>query len=367
MTQSAASDGAPHGETPPAARHRNVRWLWLAGLLLATLFAGCSDSTSNDGTAATATVSLQADGATPGASVAARPSAGCSQAPPPAGLSEETLTVGADAGPYRQMVPSAAAEQKPLPLIIDLHGLGGTAADQALVTEFETLGEQQGAFVLTPDGLGPDRKIDLDFLTRLLDASEQRLCVDTARVFMDGMSLGGITTSTVGCQLTDRIAAIGLVSGLAFPGECELSRPLPVMVFFGKLDTVLQYYGGAGYSLTHEGPAPPPPTAPSAETQGSPPVETVVAQWAAANGCLTEPETTQVSPHVELRTFGGCAGGSAVEFYVISDGQHVWPGANLETFNRMCPDCRALGFQPTQEIKATPLLWDFWMQHPLAN
>jgi polyhydroxybutyrate depolymerase len=302
--------------------------------------------------------------------VAARPSAGCSQAAPAAGVTEQTLTVGTEAGTYREMVPSAAAAMEPLPLIIDLHGLGTTAAERAAGSEFETLGEQQNAFVLTPNGLGPASapgNNSLEFLTEFLDASEQRLCIDTARVFMGGMSLGGIIASTVGCQLEDRIAAIGVASGISFPDECQLSRPLPIMVFFGKLDTVAQYYGGLGYSFTHPGErAPPPPTAPPADTQGFPPVETVVAQWAAANGCLAGPETTQVSEHVERRTFVECAEGSAVEFYVISDGQHVWPGLNPETLDRQCPDCRAMGIEPTQEISATPLLWEFWMQHPLA-
>jgi len=303
--------------------------------------------------------------------VAARPSAGCSQAAPPAGVSEQTLTVGAEAGTYREMVPSAAAAKKPLPLIIRLHGLGVTVAVVALVNDFETLGEQQGAFVLTPNGLGPATASGNNspaFLKALLDASEQRLCIDTARVFMSGISLGGATASIVGCQLADRIAAIGVVSGIVFPAACHPSRPLPVMVFHGKLDTIFQYYGGIGYNATHPGErAPPPPTAPSADTQGGPPVETTVAQWAAADGCQTTPQTTQVSQHVELRTFGGCAGGSAVEFYVISDGQHAWPGANLKTWDRLVPDFHAAGIEPTQEIKATPLLWDFWMQHPLAQ
>lgn len=300
--------------------------------------------------------------------VASRPSSGCSQATPPAGVSEQTLTVGAEAGTYREMVPSAAAETEPLPLIIDLHGRSTTAVEQASITEFETLGEQQGAFVLTPSGLGPAPGTnDVNFLTQLLDASEQRLCIDTARVFMAGMSLGGIVASTAGCPLADRIAAIGVVSGISFPADCQLSRPLPVMVVFGKLDTVIQYYGGIGYNLINSDPAPPPPTAPPADTQGFPPVETVVAQWVTANGCLAEPEVTQVSPHVEHRTFGGCAGGSAVEFYVISDGQHAWAGANLETFARVYPQSGELGIEPTQEIQATPLLWDFFLQHSLAQ
>ncbi|MEX1253710.1 MAG: PHB depolymerase family esterase [Dehalococcoidia bacterium] len=371
MTQTTPPDEESGCDIPFPAPHRNVRWPWLAGLLLAALVAGCSDSTSNDGAGATAAVSPEADSEASGAAVAPRPSSGCSQATPNAGVSEQTLMVGAEAGTYREMIPSAAAETEPLPLIIDLHGLGAAVAVVAEAHEFETLGEQQGVFVLTPNGLGPASASGNNspaFLKALLDASEQRLCIDTARVFMGGISWGGITASTEACPLADRIAAIGVVSGIRFSAECQLSRPLPVMVFHGKLDTTVQYYGGLGYSFSHPGErAPPPPTAPPADTQGFPPVEPVVAQWAAADGCPAEPEVTQVSPHVERRTFGGCSEGSAVEFYVISDGQHVWPGVDLETFNRLCPDCLAIGIQPTQEIKATPLLWDFWMRHPLAN
>jgi polyhydroxybutyrate depolymerase len=290
---------------------------------------------------------------------------------PTAGVSQQTLMVGAEAGTYRQMIPSAAAERKPLPLIIDLHGLGAAIEKVAPVHGFETLGEQQGAFVLTPNGIGPASAPGNNtppFLTALLDASEQRLCIDTARVFMGGISLGGIIASTEGCSLADRIAAIGIVAGLRFNGACQLSRPLPVMVFHGKLDTSVQYYGGLGYNVTHPGErAPAPPTSPPANTQGFPPVETVVDQWAAADGCAAEPKAMQVSEHVERRTFLGCAEGSAVEFYVISDGQHAWPGADLETFNQVCPNCLSTGIQPTQEVQATPLLWVFWMKHPLRN
>ncbi len=280
--------------------------------------------------------------------------------------------VGAESGTYREMVPSVAAELEPLPLIIDVPGRGARVDKVALAHDFETLGERQGAFVLTPNGIGPASapgdNNNPAFLNALLDASEQRLCIDMARIFLGGISWGARISSTVGCQLADRIAAIGAVSGVVYDATCELSRPLPIMVFHGKLDTLVQYYGGIGYNLIHPTElAPPPPTSPPAETSGFPPVETIVAQWAAANGCRVEPEITQISETIELRTFVACAEGSAVDFYVISDGQHAWPGADLEVYNQICPGCLVTGILPTQEIRATALLWDFWMRHPLSR
>ncbi|MEX0751188.1 MAG: hypothetical protein WD359_10320 [Dehalococcoidia bacterium] len=361
---------------PNVARVPRIRSVSFATALVYTILViACSsdgDRTDRGGTTSSATESPKDAGGASAAVVAPRPSPGCSQAAPPAGISQQTIGVGADAGTYREMVPSAAVENEPLPLIIDVPGFGAAVERVALVHGFETLGEQQGAYILTPNGIGPasapGNNTNPAFLKAVLDASEQRLCIDMARVFAGGISWGGRVASTVGCHLADRIAAIGAVSGIAYDATCQLSRPLPVMVFHGKLDTSVQYYGGIGYNFTHPAElAPPPPTAPPADTQGFQPVETVVAQWAAADGCTPEPETTQVSEHVELRTFLGCAEGSAVEFYVISDGQHAWPGANLATFNEACPNCRSTGIQPTQEIDATRLLWDFWMQHPLAS
>jgi polyhydroxybutyrate depolymerase len=339
----------------------------LVGLAVA---CGGGDGATGDTAGTTPVVPADAGSAMEVAAVVPRASAGCAEAVPPAGTSEQALTVGDEAGTYRQMVPTAAAERKPLPVIIDLHGLGGTVERAALAHGFETLAEQEGAFVLTPNGLGPasaSGNNSPEFLEELLDANEQRLCIDVARVFMVGLSWGGRIASTAGCQFADRVAAIGAVSGSFFDAECRLVRPLPIMIFHGTLDTWVQYYGGLGYNFTHPGQrAPAPPTSSPADTQGFPPVESVVAQWAAANGCSAEPETTDVSANIELRMFLGCAEGAAVEFYVISDGQHAWPGADLETFNALCPDCLALGVQPTQEIDATKLLWDFWMRHPLA-
>lgn len=345
-------------------------------LILAAFAAACSSDSKSAKAPTSAPASPTA--VLSAAAVAPRPSPGCSQVAPAPGESAQTLTIGSDARTYRQLVPSAATDHEPLPLIIDLHGLTATAAEQASVSGFETLGEQRGAFVLTPQGLGTSAawhpntltgNPDIDFLTQLIDTSEQQFCIDTARVFMGGISLGGIMTSAMGCQLADRIAAIGLVSGIRFPDACQPARGLPVVVFWGKLDTVLPYYGGIGYSLTHEGPAPLPPTAPPADTQGFPPVETVLARWAAADGCQTTPQTTQVSQHVERRTFSGCAEGSAVEFYVISNGGHAWPGTPLEVLQRLVPaaDLAQAVASTTQEISATALLWDFWMQHPLVQ
>ncbi len=264
--------------------------------------------------------------------------------------------MGADQATYRQLVPAAAADPTPLPLIIVLHGGGTDAAWVAALTGFETLGEEQGAVVLTPQGIGQrllwdvdsfTGNVDIDFLTRLIDTSEQRFCIDTARVFMAGMSWGGLMTAMAGCQLTDRIAAIGIVSGVRFPAECKLSRPVPVMAFYGKLDTISPYGG----------------------VPGIPSVETVLAQWATADGCQAKPETTQVSEHVERRKFVGCAEGSAVEFYAVSNGVHIWPGTPLEILETLIPTDRLaeVAAGTTYEISATPLLWDFWMQHPLAQ
>jgi polyhydroxybutyrate depolymerase len=90
-----------------------------------------------------------------------------------------------------------------------------------------------------------------------------------------------------------------------------------------------------------------------------PPVEDSVAAWAARNGCAAAPTVTQVSEHVEQRTFTGCRNGDEVVFYVISNGGHTWPGSKAAATVDKDPETKGV---TTMEIDATKLAWAFFQR-----
>src|SRR6187397_2352185 len=59
------------------------------------------------------------------------------------GASEQDLTSGGRERSYRLFVPQGYDGRTPLPLVLELHGSGGTAEGQARTSLFELLGERE--------------------------------------------------------------------------------------------------------------------------------------------------------------------------------------------------------------------------------
>src|SRR5262245_53249700 len=83
------------------------------------------------------------------AAYAQSPSCDLSQAP---GVSMQQLTSGERQRAYRLYVPTGYDGHSRLPLVLDLHGSGGTAAGQARNSGFETLAASERFLVATLEG-----------------------------------------------------------------------------------------------------------------------------------------------------------------------------------------------------------------------
>src|SRR5688572_21464952 len=65
------------------------------------------------------------------------------------GVAEHRLRSSGRERTYRLFVPPGYDERTRLPLVLDLHGSGGTAAGQALNSRFEELAAREGVLVAT--------------------------------------------------------------------------------------------------------------------------------------------------------------------------------------------------------------------------
>jgi polyhydroxybutyrate depolymerase len=152
--------------------------------------------------------------------------------PHPSGVTQERLESGQRQRAYRLFVPPGYDAHSRLPLVLDLHGSGGTSAGQARTSGFEALATRTGFAVASLDADGArwnvpvatDRPDDVAYVSDVIDHVAARLCVDTARVYATGFSGGARMSSLLGCKLSTRIAAIAPVSGLRWPAPCE-GRP----------------------------------------------------------------------------------------------------------------------------------------------
>ena len=360
-------------------------------LTVALVAAACSSSSgassqhaANGATATTAGPSVEPAGVS---ALPAQRSVGCAAkgaAAHPVKTGEVTLSLlsGGKVRTYLRYVPPGVSPTTPLPIVLDLHGLGSNMTQQEAVTEFEKLAATEHFIVLTPNGLDSrwntiDQRPNADvfFIEQLLDRTMLQQCVDAARVYSTGYSDGGLMSSVLACQLANRITAIAVVSGLTHGPGCRPSRPVPVMVFWGEQDLVLPFYGGLGEALRDLLSGKPipanlkAPTAPVAHQDGFPPVEQVVSAWADTDGCPSPPAKVEVASDVQERIYYECRDAASIRFYVVSDGGHAWPGSEIESAAGAAnPTGQAaiIGYT-TMKIDATDLIWKFFSQYARSS
>jgi polyhydroxybutyrate depolymerase len=277
------------------------------------------------------------------------------------------LQVGGRERSYAVHVPPGATDSRALPLVIVLHGGAGSGASAAPHTGFSAEADRSGFFVAYPDGteqarpflnaLGKpglltwnaggccgyameNRVDDVGFLRAMIGEIERLYRIDPKRVYMTGISNGGMMAYRFACEASDMVAAIGIVAGAVLT-PCAPTRPVSVIHIHGSADENVPVGGGIGRkTLTRT---------------SYPPVAESIATWIHADGCPAEPERSDAALHVQLSDYRPCRGGAEVAYYLIDGGGHSWPGGQ-----------RMAGFldAPSQAIAATPLIWRFFAAHP---
>ena len=189
---------------------RRIAFGWLVVVAVAVTACSSGDTAGSKRDAAAKRV----PSGTRDTAVAASPSSGCrgGAAGLPAGEEKVTLTSGGVERWYIRHVPAAHDGTKPLPVVVDLHGYTEGAQVHVHMSELGAFGDQHGFVTITPQGLGPIPRWetavgskDVKFIGDLLDQVEKTVCVDTARVFVTGLSNGAMMTSVVACALANRV------------------------------------------------------------------------------------------------------------------------------------------------------------------
>lgn len=268
---------------------------------------------------------------------------------------------------YRVHLPTGHNPNTPTPLLLLLHG-GGTQPDQSvLLYRFNQISDRENFIVVYPQGTAGNagnytwnagnccgfasnnRIDDVKFFRLLIEKLKQDYNIDNQKVFVAGNSNGAFMTYRLGCELSDKIAAIGISAGafnlrnpLALRQLCKTARPLPVIKFHGLLDQQVLYQGGSGSAQTF--------------VRYDNPVSRSVQFWRGRNGCSSFSTIVSQSGNIVTDTWTNCTNGANVVLYTIRNAGHSWAGSIPVPGD---PD------PPTQEISASELMWTFFQSHPM--
>jgi polyhydroxybutyrate depolymerase len=273
---------------------------------------------------------------------------------------ELTLSAGGRERTYLLHLPPVYDGKRLLPLVIVLHGGGGNAEGAVRMTGFSGKADKEGFVVVYPNGSGRlktrlltwnsgnccgyamDKDVDdVGFIGALIDELVNTRAIDPKRVYVTGMSNGGMMTYRLGCELSDKIAAIAPVAGALNVENCQPSSPVSVIIFHGTADEHVLYNGGEPIRKVDR------------HYRADKSVAYAVSFWVKHDSCSETPRRTEKG-NIRTEIYDGGKDGSEVVLYTVNGGGHAWPGGQAYL----------LGTEPTKEISATDLMWDFFVRHP---
>lgn len=330
----------------------------LVGLIVATLaLSSCGAFTG-----APPTINVQASGASDAAELelpAASPtSAGCGDLESSElveGTSEQIVTYDQVPRRYLLHIPDDYRVGTPTSVVVTMHGLASNATEQMYLTDIARNADLNDYIVIAPeatDGVwslpsadgGPVTSRDIGYIDAVIADVGSRLCIDPARVYASGMSMGSAMALALACAPERRFAAFGGVGFAFYRAVCDPTPPAPLIYFHGTADPIVPFEGGLIRG------------APTSTTL------TVMGDWAQHNGCTAPPVTTEIAD-VELTEWTSCRQGADVDFYQINGGGHTWPGAPEFVADYLAD---RFGYT-TDTVDATELMWDFFSRHTLPS
>jgi len=248
------------------------------------------------------------------------------------GATTKKIMVGTLSREYILHIPSGYTGTTAVPFVVDFHPIGGSDTEWRSGSPYPAVIDKEGVVSAFPNGeaspnLGNAWDVekccttadDIAFTRALVADVESIVCVDVKRVYAVGFSMGGGMSNYLGCHAADLFAAIGPASfdlTQQNEGDCMPARPLTVIEWRGKNDTVVPYAGGHSALVTGM----------ALDFLGA--VGTFQ-KWASLDQCTGSPGAADSN---NCQTYSQCGAGVQVTLCTDNNGGHeaanasiVWP------------------------------------------
>jgi len=256
---------------------------------------------------------------------------------------------------YKLYVPSIYSGNMAVPLLFNFHGYTSNSNEQMIYGNFRNIADTANFLVVHPQGTldlnntthfnvgwGGSSVDDVGFTEALIDSLSAAYSIDQNRIYTVGMSNGGFMSFKLACELSNKIAAVGSVTGSMTPStlvNCNASHPMPIIQIHGTTDPTVPYNGSAGWTAS---------------------ITNVLNHWATFNNCSSVPTIVNVpntnaldGSTVEKYTYENGDNCSEVVHFKVTNGQHTWPGSiiNLAGTNF--------------DINASVEIWNFFSKYDI--
>lgn len=257
--------------------------------------------------------------------------------------------------------------QKTSPLVVVLHGAGGTANWTLDETWWDKFADEIGCLLLLPEGtredmtrgagflqnpqvwndgsirasMGQPGVNDVEFLESLIQLVIGMGIVEQNRFFMTGFSNGAGMCFRYAIESGFKPAGLAPVSGLLWMENYPHNLTIPTFYIIGRADPLIPIQGGPIVSPW------------TRQIEIRPPLEQTLHAWEKALGGVNQSSSSEISPGIH-GTERRCGPTQTKFSSVLIEGLgHHWPGGR-GTLNKR------LAGNPDNRFHACTEIWKFW-------
>lgn len=277
------------------------------------------------------------------------------------------LTIDGNERSFIVYLPVGYNKVGKMSMIFAIHGGNGTPEGMINIANFKSIADIEKVVLVYPAGIQKNWNDgrpttpnqlginDVSFFNQLCDYMINNYSVDGTKIFATGISNGGFMSSRLGCELSNRIAAIAVdaatIEATTIASNCNPSRPVPAMYIHGTTDPLVPFVGGqmgasgtaGGRILSHF---------------------QAIDKWVTINGCNSTPTITDLpdiasdGTTIKKRVYSNGTNGSEVVSYVVLNGGHTWP-QGYQYLNEII-----IG-KTSQDMNACEVIWTFFKRFKL--
>jgi len=235
---------------------------------------------------------------------------------------------------YHLHVPAHEQNHAGLPVMVVLHGGGGSGANVRETTRLDRLGVQAGFIVAFPDGTGTLAKRsltwnsggiecyasrhkvdDVGFLKDVVQDIQKKVPVNPGRIYVVGYSNGGMMCHRLARQAADVFDGIAVVAGAMDFTDADAVTSIAAMLIHGTDDQNVLIEGGQ--------------TVAGRNKRVDASLQDAVDYYMARNNLIGYPMTSNKDgAYIEQYTRGKGTGAPSPLWVVkLEEGGHAWPGA----------------------------------------
>ena len=265
---------------------------------------------------------------------------------------------------YRVHVPTSYAPARPAPLLVALHGGGGSMDYQADDSRYGLISksEQAGFVAVFPNGFSKFRSgkfatwnagnccggardnnvDDVGFIRQVVARVTRQVNIDRNRIYATGMSNGAMMAYRLACEMSDVFKAVAPVAGTDNTANCAPARPVSVLHIHAQNDDHVLFNGGAGPGVPDD-----------SKVTDFTSVPATISKWVRQDACSASPRRVLDKQGAYCDLYAPCGGQAEVELCVTASGGHSWPGGQKARGNE----------PPSQAISADDVMWEFFSRH----